>query len=189
LTPAKPKVIKRNAEKPAAKPSKVAKQRAQPTKSKPKTLPASPPTFAARQLQASHNKQSAALLFTPHRHLGSHVHFSHEQPSPTPAARLGTQNLAPHSDFSDCESDVEKELEEGLQRLNFGTNSDPGSHSDSQSASGSQSRSHSQSHSHAPRAGPHSKASKPVVKPKGGAQDVWSFFTKVKGRHECVLCQ
>jgi hypothetical protein len=25
--------------------------------------------------------------------------------------------------------------------------------------------------------------------PRGGAKNVWSFFTKVKGQHECVLCQ
>jgi hypothetical protein len=37
--------------------------------------------------------------------------------------------------------------------------------------------------------GPHSKPLQRYSVPRGGAKDVWSFFTKVKGWHECVLCQ
>ena len=83
ITPAKPK---------------ASKPKAQPAKSKPKTA-ATPVTFASRQIEASNNKRSAALLFTPYECHGGVGHSANEpQPSPTlqPAARLATrtQNVA-----------------------------------------------------------------------------------------------
>jgi hypothetical protein len=84
LTPAKPKAVKAKAAKPSdkamkpsdkamkpsdktAKPSKPTKQKVQPAKSNPKTPAAPVSIFAAHQIEASHNKQSATLLFTPHK--------------------------------------------------------------------------------------------------------------------------
>lgn len=80
---------------------------------------------------------------------------------------------------------------EGLQQLDFHAGSDPHPDSGSQASIRSQSVSSSHSHSRAqpPRAGPHSKPSQPRKQPKGGAKDVWSFFTVVKGQRECILCQ
>lgn len=42
-----------------------------------------------------------------------------------------------------------------------------------------------------PHAGPHSKqlAASKVLKPRGGAKDVWKFFEKLSGRHTCVFCK
>jgi hypothetical protein len=204
LTPAKPKAIKAKAVKPsnkatkpsdkAAKPSKTTKQKVQPAKSDPKTPAAPVSIFAARQIEASRNKQSATLLFTPHKQRGTQIRFAYEQ-QPSPTRHHASQNLPSQlgsSDGdSDGDSDVEEELVEGLQHLDFHAGSDSDSHSGAQSPSGSVSSSHSRSHARQPRAGPHSKPSQPRPRPapKGGAQDVWSFFTKVKGRHECVLCQ
>jgi hypothetical protein len=188
---------------------KAPKPKAQPAKSKPKT-PAAPFTFASCQIEASRNKRSAAVLFTPYKHHAGVGHSVNEpQPSPTlqPAARLATrpaQNVVPQLGSEDLsDDDVEEQLQEGLHRLNFGSGSDSqfhaGSHShsgsqsslSSQSSSSSQSRSISPSHSgpQAPRAGPHSKLKKAAVKPRAGAKDVWTFFTEVKRRHVCVLCQ
>jgi hypothetical protein len=188
---------------------KAPKPKAQPAKSKPKT-PAAPFTFASRQIEASRNKRSAAVLFTPYKHHAGVGHSVNEpQPSPTlqPAARLATcpaQNIVPQLGSEDLsDDDVEEQLQEGLHRLNFGSGSDSqfhaGSHShsgsqsslSSQSSSSSQSRSISPSHSgpQAPRAGPHSKLKKVAVKPRAGAKDVWTFFTEVKRWRVCVLCQ
>jgi hypothetical protein len=188
---------------------KAPKPKAQPAKSKPKT-PAAPFTFASRQIEVSRNKRSAAVLFTPYKHHAGVGHSVNEpQPSPTlqPAARLATrpaQNVVPQLGSEDLsDDDVEEQLQEGLHRLNFGSGSDSqfhaGSHShsgsqsslSSQSSSSSQSRSISPSHSgpQAPRAGPHSKLKKVAVKPRAGAKDVWTFFTEVKRRRVCVLCQ
>jgi hypothetical protein len=188
---------------------KAPKPKAQPAKSKPKT-PAAPFTFASRQIEASRNKRSAAVLFTPYKHHAGVGHSVNEpQPSPTlqPAARLATcpaQNVVPQLGSEDLsDDDVEEQLQEGLHRLNFGSGSDSqfhaGSHShsgsqsslSSQSSSSSQPRSISPSHSgpQAPCAGPHSKLKKAAVKPRAGAKDVWTFFTEVKRRCVCVLCQ
>lgn len=192
-----------------AKPTKTTKQKVQPAKSILKTPVAPVSVFAARQIEASHNKQAASLLFTPHKQRGSQIRFTHEQePSPTPTRQHAPQNLPSQLGTSDGESDhsdVEAGLVEGVQRLDFragseshsGFESGSGSQSSSRLSSGSQSSSHSQSassiHSRSraqlPRAGPHSKPLQPRSVPRGGAKDVWSFFTKVKGRHECVLCQ
>jgi len=63
-----------------------------PAKPKPKT-PADMSTFGSCQIEASHNKQSAAVLFTPHKHCAGVGHPINEpQPSPThpPAAQLAT---------------------------------------------------------------------------------------------------
>jgi len=77
LTPAKPKAVEAKAAKPsnkatkppdkAAKPSKTTKQKVQPAKSNPKTPAAPVSIFAACKIEASCNKQSATLLFTPHK--------------------------------------------------------------------------------------------------------------------------
>ena len=131
ITPAKPKATK---------------PKAQPAKSKLKTA-AAPLTFVSRQLEASNNKQSAAVLFTPYKCREGVGHSSNEpQPSPTlqPAARLATrtaqnvphptqnipcptqnvfhpaQNLAPQLvSENSSDDDVEEELQEGLHHLNF----------------------------------------------------------------------
>ena len=95
----------------------------------------------------------------------------------------------------DSDADIEEELVEGLQRLDFHAGSDPHSDSDpdSQASTGHQSvpqsvpSSHSRSRAQPPRAGPHSKPQ--PRKPRGGAKDVWSFFAVVEGKRECVLCQ
>jgi hypothetical protein len=188
---------------------KAPKPKAQPAKSKPKT-PAAPFTFASRQIEASRNKRSAAVLFTPYKHHAGVGHSVNEpQPSPTlqPAAQLATcpaQNVVPQLGSEDLSDDnVEEQLQEGLHRLNFGSGSDSQFHAgsrshsgsqsflSSQSSSSSQSRSISPSHSgpQAPHAGPHSKLKKAAVKPRAGAKDVWTFFTEVKRRRVCVLCQ
>jgi hypothetical protein len=110
ITPAKPK---------------APKPKAQPEKSKQKT-PAAPLTFASCQIEASCDKQSAAVLFTPYiRHAGVGHSVNEPQPSPTlqPAAQLPThpaQNVAPQLGSEDLsDDDVEEELQEGLHCLNF----------------------------------------------------------------------
>jgi hypothetical protein len=158
---------------------KAPKPKAQPAKSKPKT-PAAPFTFASRQIEVSRNKRSAAVLFTLYKHHAGVGHSVNEpQPSPTlqPAARLATrpaQNVVPQLGSEDLsDDDVEVQLQEGLQRLNFGSGSDSQFHAGSQSSLSSQSSSSSQSRSisplhsgpQAPRAGPHSKLKKAAVKP------------------------
>jgi hypothetical protein len=193
LTPAKPKAIKAKTAKPsdktvkssdtttkssdkaakssnkAAKPSKTTKQKVLPAKSILKTPVAPVSIFAARQIEASHNKQAASLLFTPHKQRGGQIRFTHEQES-SPTRQPAPQNLPSQLGTSDGESDrsdVEEELVGGLQHLDFragseshsGSESGSGSRSSSQSSSGSQSVSSVRSHSRAqlPRAGPHSK--------------------------------
>jgi hypothetical protein len=235
ITPAKPK---------------TSKPKAQPAKSKSKTA-AAPDTFASRQIEASNNKRSAALLFTPYKRQGGVGRSANEpQPSPTlqPAARLANrtqnvaqpartqnvaqpartqnvaqpartqnvaqpaQNVAHHARNvaiqlvaeNTSDDDVEEELQEGIQNLNFESGSDSqspagsdsqspvgsGSGSGSQLPSRSTSRPASPSHSrHAPRAGPHSKPQKAAPKPRTSARDVWAFYTQKKKRHTCVLCQ
>ena len=128
---------------------KAPKPKAQPAKSKPKT-PAAPLTFASRQIEASHNKRSAAVLFTPYKHHAGVGHSVNEpQPSPTlqPAAQLAThpaQNVAPQLGSENLsDDDVEEELQEGLHCLNFESGSDSQSHAGSHSHSGSQSSSSS----------------------------------------------
>ena len=96
-----------------------AKPKAQPAKSKLKT-PAATSTFASRQIEASHNKWSAAVLFTPHkRHAGVGHPINEPQPSPTrqPAAQLAThpaQNALQLGPENLSDGDVEEELQEGL---------------------------------------------------------------------------
>ena len=218
MTSAKPKAVKAKAAKPsdkavkpsdkaakssnkAVKPSKTTKQKVQPVKSILKTPVAPISIFAAHQIEASHNKQAASLLFTPHKQCSSQIHFTHKQ-EPSPTCHHAPQNLSLQLGTSDGESDdsdVEEELVEGLQHLDFhagseshsGSESGSGSPSSSQLSSGSQSVSsiHSCSHAQLLHAGPHSKPLQCRSQPRGGAKDVWSFFTKVKGWHECVLCQ
>ena len=65
LTPAKPKAIKAK----AVKPSMTTKQKVQPAKSNLKTPAAPVSIFAARQIEASHNKQAATILFTPYKNV------------------------------------------------------------------------------------------------------------------------
>ena len=185
----------------AVKPSKTTKQKIQPAKSILKTPVAPISIFAAHQIEASRNKQAASLLFTPHKQHGSQICFTHEQ-EPSPTHHHAPQNLPSQLGTSDGESDdldIEEELVEGLQHLDFhagseshsGSESGSGSWSSSWSFSGSQSVSSIHSHSCAqfPCAGPHSKPLQCHSQPRGGAKDVWSFFTKVKRQHECVLCQ
>ena len=214
MTPAKPKAVKAKAVKPsnkatnpsdkAAKPSKTTKQKVQPAKSNPKTPAAPVSIFAARRIEASRNKQSATLLFTLHKRCGTQIHFAHEQ-QPSPTHQHAPHNLPSQLGSSNGDSDVEEELAEGLECLDFHAGSDSDSHSDAQppssaqlpsgaqSPTGSVSSSHSCSHAQLPRAGPHSKPSRPHPCPhtatKSSARDVWEFFQKVKGRHECILCQ
>jgi hypothetical protein len=185
----------------AAKLSKTTKQKVQPAKSILKTPVAPLSIFAARQIKASHNKQATSLLFTPHKQCGSQIHFTHEQES-SPTCQPPLQNLPLQLGTSDGESDcsdVEEELVGELQHLDFcagseshsGSESGSGSQLSSQSSSGSQSVSsvHSRSCAQLPHVGPHSKPLQHCTVPRGGAKDVWSFFTKVKGQHECILCQ
>ena len=167
------------------------------------TKPKQKPTFASRQIEASHNKQSATVLFTPYRRQAGVGHLVREpQPSPSlrQAARLATQspqNVPLHPNIlSLADDDVEEELREGLDRLHFGPSPDSDSQSDAGSESLSpiplsQSHSISPSHSHpqAPRAGPHSKHQKAAVKPQVGAKDVWTFFDELNGHRECMFCQ
>ena len=192
LTPARPKAVKTKTAKPskAAKPSKTTR----PAKSNLKTPTAPVSLFAAHQIEASYNKQSATLLFTPHKQCGGQIHFAHE-PQPSPICQHASQNLPSQLGSADSDSDVEEDLVEGLQHLDFHPGSDPHSDSDPdpQAFTGPQPvpqsvpSSHSHSHSQLPHAGPHSKSQ--LHKPRGGAKDVWSFFTVVKGKHECILCQ
>lgn len=212
MTPAKPKAVKTKAAKPsdkatkpsdkAAKPSKTTKQKVQPAKSNPKTPAAPVSIFAARQIEASRNKQSATLLFTPHKRRGTQIRFAHDQ-QPSPTHQHAPRNLPSQLGSSNSDSDIEEELAEGLGRLDFHAGSDSDSHSDAQPPSGAQrpsgaqsptgsvSSSHSHPHPRLPRAGPHSKPSQPRPRTatRSGARDVWEFFKKVKGRHECILCQ
>ena len=204
LTPARPKAVKTKTAKPskAAKPSKTTR----PAKSNLKTPTASVSLFAARQIEASHNKQSATLLFTPHKQRGGQICFAHE-PQPSPTHQHASQNLPSQLGSADSDSDVEEDLVEGLQHLDFHPGSDPHSDSDPdpqtstgplastvfQASTGPQPvpqsvpSSHSCSHAQFPHAGPHSKPQ--LRKPRGGAKDVWSFFTVVKGKRQCILCQ
>ena len=207
LTPAKPKAIKAKTAKPsdkavkssnkATKPSKTTKQKVKPEKSILKTPVAPVSIFSACQIEASHNKQATPLLFTPHKQHGSQICFTHEQES-SPTHQPALQNLPLQLETSDGESDcsdVEEELVGELQHLDFHAGSE--SHSGSESGSGSQSSSGSESvssiHSYScaqlPHAGPYSKPLQHCPVPRGGAKDVWSFFTKVKGQHECLLCE
>jgi hypothetical protein len=188
----KHKAVKAKAAKPfkAAKPSKTTK----PAKSNTKTPIAPVSLFAAHQIEVSCNKQSATLLFTPHKQCGGHIRFAHE-PQPSPTYQHAPQSLPSPLGSVDSDSDIEEELVEGLQHLDFHAGSDPHSDSDpdSQASTGHQSvpqsvpSSHSCSHAQPPHAGPHSKPQ--PCKPRGGAKDVWSFFTVVEGKCECVLCQ
>ena len=92
-------------------------------------------TFASCQIEAPRNKQSAAVLFTPHKHhAGVGYPINEPQPSPTHqpathppqnALQLGSKNLS--------DSDVEEELQEGLNCLNFESSSGSQSQSDFQS--------------------------------------------------------
>jgi hypothetical protein len=190
MTPAKPKAVKAKVAKPskAAKPSKTT----QPANPNPKTPTAPVSLFAARQIEASRNKQSATLLFTPHKIRGAQIRFSHElQPSPT--QQPAPQNVSSQLGSVDSDSDIEEGLVEELERLDFHADSTLDSDSDSQKSTGPQlvsksvPSSHSRSRAKSPRAGPHSKPQ--PCKPRGGAQDVWTFFTKGKGKRECILCQ
>ena len=153
---------------------KAPKTKPQPTKPVLKTPDTS--SFALRQIEASHNKRSAAVLFTPYRRRGAD-HSPEPQPSPTlqSAAQLGAVDLT--------DIDVEEELDEGLRQLTFEPSHGSHPQSDSQSSSDSQSCSASPG----PQARFYIKPKE--AKPRGGAKDVWTFFTKVEGRHECVLCQ
>jgi len=184
----------------------------------PNPPPPPPSAFAARQLQASHNRCSAAVLFTPHRqHTSVIQHGAHLQQS-SPTLRLGSHALHPapqlRTRLSQSSSEGEEAIEVGLQRLNLGSRPSSDTSSDSQSGTGQHpqahtgqhsgpdhhhgsdsSRSHSQSdlnsHSHCsqpPRAGPHSKSKNPP-RPRGGAKDVWTFFKQVGDKHECQLCK
>ena len=91
----------------------------------------------------------------------------------------------------DSDSDIEEGLVEELEHLDFHADSTLDADSDSQTSTGPQlvPQSAPSSHSRAksPRAGPHSKPQ--PHKPRGGAKDVWTFFTKAKGKRECILCQ
>jgi hypothetical protein len=137
--------------------------------------PVAPSTFASRQIEASYNKQSAAVLSTPYKRQAGRS--NEPQPSPTlnSVAQFGSESLT--------DADVEEELGQGLQQLTFETSHSSHLHSDSQSSSGSESCSI--------LSGPHARFyTKPKeAKPRGGANDVWTFFTKLEGRHECILCQ
>lgn len=190
MTPAKPKAVKAKVAKPskAAKPSKTTK----PTNPDPKTPTAPVSLFATRQIEASRNKQSATLLFTPHKKRGAQIRFAHElQPSPT--QQHASQNVSSQLGSVDSDSDIEEGLVEELERLDFQADSALGSDSDSQASTGPQlipqsvPSSHSRSRAKSPRAGPHSKPQ--PRKPRGGAKDVWTFFTKDKGKRQCILCQ
>jgi len=178
---------------------KLNKGKFQPQQKRPRTpLPSS---FAAHQIQASHNRRSAAILFTPHKQhaLQATAHGLQSSPTPNPAIRLGSPtpnpairlcshalHLAPQLRLEQSSSSEEnEELEAGVQRLNLGSKS---SSDGSQSHSGSHSHSSSH-HTHAPCAGPHSKMRKALSKPKGGAKDVWTFFKQVGAQHECQLCK
>ena len=200
-----------------------AKPKAQPAKTKSKTA-AAPVTFASCQIEASNNRRSAALLFTPYKRHGGVGHSANKpQHSPTlqPATQSANhtqnvaqpaQNVAHHAQNvaiqlvaeNTSDDDVEEELQEGIQNLNFESGSDSqspagsdsqspvgsGSGSGSQLPSRSTSRPASPSHSrHAPHAGPHSKPQKAAPKPRTSARDVWAFYTQKKKRHTCVLCQ
>jgi hypothetical protein len=154
LTPAKPKTVKAKTVKSsdtatkssdtatkssnkAAKPFKTTKQKVRPAKSVLKTLVAPVSIFAARQIEASHNKQAATLLFTPHKQCGSQIHFTHAH-KPSPTHQHAPQNLPSQLGTSDGESDhsdVEGELIKGLECLDFHAGSE--SHSGSESGSGS----------------------------------------------------
>jgi hypothetical protein len=128
LTPARPK--------PTKKTSKVSKPQM-----KQLNPPPSPPSaFATRQLQASNNRRSAAVLFTPHRQRtgviqrGAHI----QQSSPT--LRLGSHALHPapqlRTRLSQSSSEGEKEIEVGLQRLDLGSRPSSDASSDLQSGTG-----------------------------------------------------
>lgn len=155
-----------------------------PTKPRPKPALS---TFASRRIEASPNKQSAAVLFTPYKRAIT------EQSSPTlrAAAQLATlpQRVVQLGSKTLSDTNGEEELQEGLRQLNFesGSESHPSSqsHSSSSLCSGSQAPGHSK-----PQKAPdHIKPQKAPVKRRAFATDVWTFFTKVQGQHECVLCQ
>ena len=120
-----------------------AKPKAQPAKTKSKTA-AAPVTFASRQIEASNNRRSAALLFTPYKRHGGVGHSANKpQHSPTlqPATQSAnhTQNVAQPAQNvahpaqnvaiqlvaeNTSDDDVEDELQESIQNLNFESGSD-----------------------------------------------------------------
>ena len=115
--------------------------------SKPQTKQPNPPlnpppptAFATRQLQASNNRHSAAVLFTPHRQRpGVFQHGAHLQQS-SPTLRLGAHSLYPapqlRTRLSHSSSEGEEEIEVGLQRLNLGSRPTLDTSLDSQSGIG-----------------------------------------------------
>ena len=135
--------------------------------------------FVAQQVQTAQNQQAAALLFTPHVVPRPSFDFSVprallgpsrlRQVSPSPLAHRSASPLAP-DDSSDSDS-VEEELGDGLKKINLTAAVRPSPKSKS------------------PRAGPHSKQRGTAAKPKGGARDIWAFFEKSDGRHNCILCK
>ena len=133
LTPARPK--------PTKKTSKVSK----PQTKQPNPPPPPPPSaFATYQLQASNNRCSAAVLFTPHRQCTSVIqHGAHLQQS-SPTLRLGSHALHPvpqlRTRLSQSSSEEEEEIEVGLQRLDLGSRPSSDTSSDSQSGTEQHSR-------------------------------------------------
>ena len=101
------------------------------------------------------------------------------------------QNVSSQLESADSDSNIEEGLVEELEHLDFQADSALGSDSDSQASTGPQSvpqlvpSSHSHSCAKSPHAGPHSKPQ--PHKPRGGAKDVWTFFTKDKGKHAFLL--
>ncbi len=138
ITPAKPK---------------APKMKPKPTKPVPKSP--DPSTFAFRQIEASPNKRSAAVLFTPYQRRGPDDSI---EPQPSPTGELAAQFSS--ADLTDA--DAEEGLEEELQQLTF------------ESSHGSQSHSSSDSEPCSAPSGPHARFyTKPKeAKPRGGAKDV-----------------
>ena len=128
ITPAKPKRTKKT--------SKISKpQTKQPNP--PLNPPPPPSAFSTRQLQASNNRRSAAVLFTPHRqHTGIFQHDAHLQQS-SPTLRLGSHSLHQlRTILSQLSSEGEDVIEVGLQRLNLGSRLTSDTSLDSQSGIG-----------------------------------------------------
>ena len=141
------------------------------------TTPTAPPSLLATWVQNSQKQQAARVLFTPRTK--QHVLAQKQQPSPTPqSARLPAHSslhfpsTSHHTSSDSSESESEKSLETALAALDIRP----------QSSSGSLSQD-------SPCAGPHSIHRKKALKPRGGAKDVWTFFTKSLGRQICSLCQ
>lgn len=139
-------------------------------------------TFASRQIQGSPNKRAATVLFTPCQQHTAHLSFQ-TQSSPT-------QHAVPASHLvhvmQPSESGVEGKVAAELEALNLQPHSSGSPFSSAfQSHSGSKSR----SGSHSPRAGPHSKQKRVILRPKAGAKDIWTFFQKSHSQHTCLLCQ